>query len=130
VSDGPAGERSCSHDFYHLKDAVEGFKKIVKYGWHHRDDRSWFGREGTSVNYHIDFKPRALKDVKKLPKADQRRVMATIEELQDDLSGDVKKLTNFTPEYRLRVGKYRVLFEVEDGEVVIYRIVHRKDAYK
>ena len=77
-----------------------------------------------------EFKPRALKDVKALPKTAQRRVMARIEELQNDLSGDVKKLTSFTPEYRLRVGDYRVLFEVEDGKVVIYRVLHRKDAYK
>ena len=82
------------------------------------------------MNYHIDFKPRALKDIKKLPKAAQRQVMAAIEDLRNDLTGDVKKLTNFTPEYRLRVGKYRVLFEIEDGEVVIYGILHRKDAYK
>jgi mRNA interferase RelE/StbE len=46
------------------------------------------------------------------------------------LRGDVKRLTNFTPEYRLRVGNFRVLFEIEDKEIVIYRIVHRKDAYK
>jgi mRNA interferase RelE/StbE len=47
------------------------------------------------------------------------------------LSGDVKRLTNFTPEYRLRVGQYRVLFEVEnENEVVVYRIVHRREAYR
>jgi len=40
-------------------------------------------------------------------------------------------LTNFTPEYRLRVGQYRILFEVEnDNEVVVYRIVHRREAYR
>jgi len=82
------------------------------------------------LKYPIEFKPRALKDVKALPKTAQRRVMAPIEELEDDLSGDVKKLTSFTPEYRLRIGVYRVLFEIEEGEVVIYRVVHRKDAYK
>ena len=42
----------------------------------------------------------------------------------------MKKLTNFTPEYRLRVGNYRVLFEVEGGAVVVYRVLHRKDAYQ
>ena len=46
------------------------------------------------------------------------------------LTGDVKKLTNFTPEYRLRVGNYRVLFEVEGGVVIVYRVLHRKDAYQ
>jgi mRNA interferase RelE/StbE len=46
------------------------------------------------------------------------------------LAGDFKKLTNFTPEYRLRVGDYRVLFEVEEHKIIVYRIIHRKDAYR
>jgi mRNA interferase RelE/StbE len=46
------------------------------------------------------------------------------------LSGDVKRLTNFTPEYRLRVGEYRVLFETAGARVVIYRILHRREAYR
>ncbi len=49
--------------------------------------------------------------------------------MKNGLSGDVKRLTNFSPEYRLRVGDYRVLFEVEDEKILIYRIKHRKDAY-
>jgi mRNA interferase RelE/StbE len=79
--------------------------------------------------YHVEFKPRAIKDLKALPAATQRRILARIEALQDDLAGDVKKLTSFTPEYRLRVGDYCVLFEVDDAKVIIYRILHRKDAY-
>jgi mRNA interferase RelE/StbE len=55
--------------------------------------------------------------------------MAKVEALSDGLAGDVKKLTNFTPEYRLRVGNYRVLFEVDLGTVIVYRVLHRKDAY-
>ena len=46
------------------------------------------------------------------------------------LDGDVKQLTNFSPEYRLRIGDYRVLFEVEQNKIAIYRIRHRKDVYK
>ena len=41
----------------------------------------------------------------------------------------MKRLTNYTPEYRLRVGDYRVLFEIEEDALVIYRVKHRKDAY-
>ena len=37
---------------------------------------------------------------------------------------------NFTPEYWLRVGDYRILFEIEGEKLIIYRIRHRKDAYK
>ena len=81
------------------------------------------------MTYNVEFKPRALKDLKGLPESTRRRIIQKAEALQNDLAGDVKKLTNFTPEYRLRVGKYRVLFEVDGAEVVIYRVLHRKDAY-
>ena len=46
------------------------------------------------------------------------------------LAGDVKRLTNFTPEYRLRVGSYRVLFEIEESRLIIYRILPRGEAYR
>lgn len=82
------------------------------------------------MNYQVEFKPRAIKDLKALPANEHRRMIPKIEALSDDLSGDVKKLTNFTPEYRLRVGNYRILFEVEENKVVIYRVLHRKDAYQ
>ena len=82
------------------------------------------------MRYQIEFKPRAIKDLKALPAAEVRRIMAKIEALGNDLAGDVKNLTDFTEEYRLRVGNYRALFEVEGEKVVIYRVLHRKDAYK
>jgi len=59
-----------------------------------------------------------------------KTIFSKIEALSDDLQGDVKKLTNFTPEYRLRVGDYRVLFETENDKVTIYRIRHRKEIYR
>lgn len=62
----------------------------------------------------IEFKPRALKDLKALETQNRARLLKNIERLKDNLRGDVKRLTDFTPEYRLRVGDYRVLFEVEE----------------
>ena len=41
----------------------------------------------------------------------------------------MKRLTNYTPEYRLRVGDYLVLFEIEEDVLVISRVKDRKDAY-
>jgi len=79
--------------------------------------------------YQIEFKPRALKDLRAIDKGEARRVIEKVEALENDLAGDIKRLTDFTPEYRLRVGNYRVLFEVEGVKVVIYRVRHRKDAY-
>lgn len=56
-------------------------------------------------------------------------MLEKIRGLENNLAGDVKRLTNFTPEYRLRVGDYRVLFEIEGDRVIIYRIKHRSGAY-
>ncbi|NTU43356.1 MAG: type II toxin-antitoxin system RelE/ParE family toxin, partial [Nitrospirales bacterium] len=50
--------------------------------------------------------------------------------LEKGLVGDIKKLTNHFPGYRLRVGDWRVLFEIDGDKVVVYRIRHRKEAYK
>jgi mRNA interferase RelE/StbE len=60
------------------------------------------------MKYDIEFKPRAIRDLRTLPKAMQRRIVGGIEGLEADLTGDVKRLTNHSPEYRLRVGNYRV----------------------
>ncbi len=81
------------------------------------------------MTYKLDLTKRADKDLQKLPVGVQERVAKGLRLLRNDLQGDVKRLTNFTPEYRLRVGNYRVLFEIEDNTVVIQRILHRKDAY-
>jgi mRNA interferase RelE/StbE len=81
------------------------------------------------MNYQVEFKPKAIKDLQSLPVEVQSRVLTKIELMQNNLTGDVKRLTNYTPEYRLRVGDYRVLFEIEEDVLVIYRVKHRKDAY-
>lgn len=81
------------------------------------------------MQYQVQFNPKAVKDFKKLPPDIQKRVSSKIATMQDNLQGDIKKLTNFEPEYRLRVGDYRVLFEIEDNNLIIYRIKHRRSAY-
>ncbi|MEY3220300.1 MAG: hypothetical protein RIT27_1657 [Pseudomonadota bacterium] len=82
------------------------------------------------MTYQIEFKPRSIKDLAKLAPKDRAKVLTRIEQLQTNLSGDIKKLTNFTPEYRLRVGDYRVLFELQEKTVMIYRIAHRREIYQ
>jgi mRNA interferase RelE/StbE len=79
--------------------------------------------------YTIELMPKAIKDLKNLPKADVQKILEKIKTLENGLIGDIKKLTDFTPEYRLRVGNYRILFEIKEQKITIYRIKHRKDAY-
>ena len=82
------------------------------------------------MKYNLAFKPRVRRDLRAVSEADAKRILGKVELLRDGLSGDVKRLTNFTPEYRLRVGDHRVLFEIERDTVVVYRVVHRREAYR
>jgi mRNA interferase RelE/StbE len=82
------------------------------------------------VKYDVQLKPGAVKDIKGMPTGIQSRVLARIEAMSTDLRGDVKRLTGFTGEYRLRVGDYRVLFEIEGKSIVVYRVRHRREAYR
>ena len=81
------------------------------------------------MKYQIQFQPKVIKALDKLPTQEKIKIVTKIEALKDDLQGDVKKLTNFTPEYRLRVGNYRVLFGIEGQILTIYQVKHRRDAY-
>jgi len=82
------------------------------------------------MKYKTHFKPQSVKDFEALSSKFQQRILACIEKMSDNLSGDVKRLTDLTPEYRLRVGDYRVLFEIEKDSIIIYRIRHRREAYR
>ena len=83
------------------------------------------------MTYEIEFKPRAVRDLKSIEKNDLKKIIKKIEEMKNGLDNlNIKKLTDFTPEYRLRVGIYRVLFEINDSVITVYTIKHRKDVYK
>jgi mRNA interferase RelE/StbE len=82
------------------------------------------------VKYRVELIPRAAKDLRNLPAEQAVRVTKSLRKLANDLAGDVKKLTRFKPGFRLRVGDYRVLFEVEKETVVVYAVKHRREAYQ
>ena len=82
------------------------------------------------MHYEIEIRKRAEKDLVSIPKSDAQRVVDAIFDLENGLTGDIKKLANYYPEYRLRVGHWRILFEVTNGKIIVYRIIHRKEAYR
>jgi mRNA interferase RelE/StbE len=82
------------------------------------------------MKYEIEFKLKAYKDLKKIANNDQKKIIDKIERMANNLVGDIKKLTNFTPEYRLRIGDFRVLFEIEENTIIIYAIKNRKESYR
>ncbi len=79
--------------------------------------------------YEIEFDKQANKDLEKLEKKNAHQVLSKIENLRDNLQGDVKKLSR-SNEYRLRAGNYRILFKINSNIIKIFKISHRKDIYK
>lgn len=82
------------------------------------------------MRYEIEIRKRAEKDLASIPKSDAQHITDAIFAMEDGLVGDIKKLANFSPEYRLRIGNWRILFEVSINRIIIYRILHRKEAYR
>ena len=73
----------------------------------------------------------ALKDLGKIHKGDVAKIFAKIETLSlFPHIPNIKKLTHFEPPFRLRVGNYRVLFDVEDDVLTVYNVKHRKESYR
>ena len=80
-------------------------------------------------NYTLRFEAAALNALDALPKDVRRQVGYSIDLLQRDWTGDIKKLVGHRNEYRLRVGKYRVLFELAGNDINVYGVKDRRDAY-
>jgi len=78
-----------------------------------------------------ELRKSALKDLEQLDKPVRNKIIKEIQDLQNfpDVL-NCKKLVNFDPAYRLRVGDYRVLFDIFNDIIYIARVLHRKDAYK
>jgi len=78
----------------------------------------------------VELDDKAIKDLSKIDKQNALKIFSKIENFKDfPKVANFKKLTNFVPPYRLRVGDYRVLFDREDDIITVYRIRHRKDIY-
>lgn len=70
--------------------------------------------------YRFIIKKPAKKFIDGLPVNERRRIVDAIERLPD--SGDIRRLQGHNDLFRLRVGPYRVLYTVDNGEFVIYVI--------
>lgn len=82
------------------------------------------------MEYRIYFLNEALASLRRMSPEVARRVVRKIEYMRHDLAGDVKRLKAFVPNYRLRVGDWRVLFEVRGDEIIIHEVKHRSTAYE
>ena len=82
------------------------------------------------MRYRLEIKAEARQQLRALPKEERRNIGRRIDALQTNLSGDVKKLTAKTREYRLRAGSLRVLFTLANDLISVYAVRDRKKAYE
>jgi mRNA interferase RelE/StbE len=82
--------------------------------------------------YKIFFKRSVEKDFKSISKNDLKRILDRIKALADDpRPTGYEKLTG-QERYRVRQGKYRIVYSIQDNELIIWvvKVGHRKDAYR
>jgi mRNA interferase RelE/StbE len=81
--------------------------------------------------YEIIISPRAIKDLKNLPKNLTARIISTLEQIQDDPISSVYRLRD-SPLYSLHIGEYRVILDILHKKLVILvvRVGHRRNIYQ
>ncbi len=82
------------------------------------------------MNFKIIWDTKAKEDFKKLERNLSSRIYKKINSLRENFNSvDIKRLQN-SDLFRLRVGDYRVLFEIEKDTIIILKIGNRKNIYK
>ncbi len=81
------------------------------------------------MEYEIYYHTAAHAALMRMSPEVARRIAGKIDRMRHGLAGDVKRLKAFVPNYRLRVGDWRVLFEVKGNAIIIHDIKHRLQAY-
>ncbi len=83
--------------------------------------------------YQVELSPRAARDLKKLPKEVRQRLQKDIEGLATNpRPRGVVKLQGEENAYRIRVGDYRILYEIHDRVllVILLKVGNRREVYR
>ena len=85
------------------------------------------------ASFEIRWRSSTKKDLRNLPPHEVARIVAAVEKLSDEpLPHGSQKLAGSEHTYRIRIGDYRVVYEMlrEAKIVEIQRVRHRKDVYR
>jgi mRNA interferase RelE/StbE len=85
------------------------------------------------ANYRLELSATAEKQLKKLVRGEQIRLLQAIKGLPEEpRPHGCRKLRGYVNVYRVRVGAYRVLYSIEDNRLVVLvlKIGHRREIYR
>ncbi len=84
------------------------------------------------ASYKLLIKPSAGKEIETRPKQDRRRIVAKITSLSHDPRPPGCEKLSGHDQYRLRQGNDRILYEIQDLDliVVVIKVGHRRDVYR
>jgi mRNA interferase RelE/StbE len=83
--------------------------------------------------FRVEWKTSAIRELRRLGRQDLSRLLSAVEALASaPYPVGVRKLQGGQHTYRIRVGDYRVIYEVYEKRLIIYivRVRHRKDVYR
>jgi mRNA interferase RelE/StbE len=81
------------------------------------------------MRYTINWTKGALEELNKLEPYIARRIIKKVDELSENpFSKDIKRLKG-SDAFRLRVGDYRVIFDISENIILILKVGHRKNIY-
>ncbi len=80
----------------------------------------------------VSLSRRAIRDLRRLDRSTQARVLDSVERYAETRAGNVLNLRASDYDYRLRVGDWRVLFDKDETTRTMHvgRVLHRREAYR
>ena len=84
------------------------------------------------ASYRLHIKPSAAKELEAIPLKDRKRLVTKIRRLAKEPRRPGCEKLSGQEKFRVRQGRYRVLYSVDDTEsvVVIVKVGHRGDVYR
>ena len=83
------------------------------------------------MSYNLVYTQKAVKDIQKIEPNIRRRIGSTLLRYKETPLLYARKMINSElGSYRFRIGDYRVIFDLENDDIVVLRIGHRREIYK
>lgn len=84
------------------------------------------------ARYSLQFKKSVAKDMRAIPKQDVRRILERIDMLANDPRPRGREKLSTQELYRIRQGRYRIVYEIQDAVliIIVVKVGKRSDVYR